>query len=184
VSRAFIQESDDSFYEDDIPETKIPLPTGVKNYMTPSGAELLKSELVELKTVGRPRLAAELSRQVSGSIPSQKVDISAERRRLREIDRRINYLSQMVDRLEIVDPERQDPERVLFGASVTVLEGSAKKQTYRIVGIDESDPAKGKVSWISPVAKALISARVGDVVTLKRPGSTSKLKILKIEYEG
>ena len=107
--------------DDDVPETKDPLPPGVKNYMTPEGAGRLRKELAGL---------------VNG-------------------ERRIEYLERMLDRLEVVDPDAQDPSRALFGATVSVRDrdGGGGKKAYRIVGIDESDPSRGRVSWISPVAR-------------------------------
>jgi transcription elongation factor GreB len=183
VSRAFLSETDESFMDDDVPETKVPLPEGVKNYMTPEGAGRLKAELAGLANVERPKLLVKLSRTVAdGGVP-EKEGLLRDRRRLREIERRVEYLERMLDRLEVVNPDAQDSSRALFGASVTVRDlDSGDEKTFRIVGIDESDPPAGMVSWISPVAKALIGRRVGDAVSVKLPMGNSKLEIMKIEY--
>jgi transcription elongation factor GreB len=183
VSRAFLSETDESFMDDDVPETKVPLPEGVKNYMTPEGAGRLKEELYGLASVERPEFLGKLSRTVTDGGAPEKEGLLRDRRRLREIERRIEYLERMLDRLEVVNPDAQDPSRALFGASVTVRDLDAGgEKAFRIVGIDESDPSAGKVSWISPVAKALIGKRVGDAVTVKLPMGDAKLKITKIEY--
>jgi transcription elongation factor GreB len=182
VSRAFLSESDDAFMEDDVPETKDPLPPGVKNYMTPEGAKRLKEELAGLLNGERPGLLTKLSQAVADGGAPEKEGMLRDRRRLREIERRIVYLERMLDKLEVVDPVKQDPSRALFGAAVTVREDGGGEKEYHIVGIDESDPGSGRVSWISPVAKALIGKRVGDTVTMRLPKGDSKLRIVRIEY--
>jgi transcription elongation factor GreB len=183
VSRAFLSESDESFMDDDVPETKVPLPQGVKNYMTAEGAGRLKEELAELVNGEHPRLLAKLSQTVADGGAPEREGMLRDRRRLREIERRIEYLERMLDRLEVVDPDAQDTSRALFGATVTVRDhDGGGERVYRIVGIDESDPSRGRVSWVSPVAKALIGKRVGDAVSAKLPMGDTKLKIIKIEY--
>jgi transcription elongation factor GreB len=184
VSRAFLSESDEAFMDDDVPETKDPLPPGVKNYMTPEGAGRLRKELAGLVNGERPGLLAKLSMTVTEGGAPEKEGMLRDRRRLREIERRIEYLERMIDRLEVVSPDAQDPSRALFGATVTVRDrdGGGGEKTYRIVGIDESDPSRGRVSWISPVAKALIGKRVGDAASVKLPKGDVKLKVMKIEY--
>lgn len=182
MSRAFVDETDDNLFEDDFPEIKDPLPPGVKNYMTPDGAERLKSELHHLMKVERPNLSAALSRAVTDGEASKKELMGKERRRLRAIDRRVEYLAKMVGKMEVVDIKKQDPEQVLFGARVTIIDEGDKKMVYQIVGIDESDPSRGRISWISPVARALVNTRIGDVVTLQLPKGEVKMKIVKIEY--
>ena len=182
MSRAFVSESDADFQEDDVPAIKIPLPPGAKNYMTPEGAEKMRSEMSVLVKNERPKLSAKLSRTVTKSEKPDRETMLKDRRRLREIDRRIEYLNKMADIIEVVDPSKQDPQRVLFGAAVTVEDPKDNKRTYRIVGVDESDPSEGKISWLSPVAKAMFGARVGEVISLNLPQSESKLKILKISY--
>jgi transcription elongation factor GreB len=182
MSRAFLSESDEDFMDDDIPEAKYPLPEGVKNYMTYEGAEKIKNELTVLMNTERPKIAARLSTSVTDEGGPQKESMLKDRKHLREIDRRIQYLTKMVENLEVVEPKNQDPNRVLFGATATVLENNEREKVYRIVGIDESNPSEGILSWFSPIARALTSKRVGDVVTLKIPAGEVKLKIIKIEY--
>jgi len=196
VSRAFVSENDSQFEEEEVPAIKIPLPPGARNYMTAAGAEALRAELEELAQNEKPRLSAQISRGVAASMPSgeesDRDTLSRLRRRLREIERRIEYLTAMSGRLEVVDAAGQDTTRVAFGATVRVREaaaagspgsGGGAPETYRIVGVDESDPAKGAISWISPLARALISAGVGDTVTVRLPEGERRLEILAVEYE-
>jgi transcription elongation factor GreB len=182
MSRAFVSESDTQFQEEDIPPIKIPLPPGVSNYMTPQGAERTRAELAILANIERPRVAGIITRLVAPGAGLDREELSAQRRRLRDIDRRIEYLTTMLARIEVIDPAQQQSDRVLFGATVTVEEPGSVRKTYRIVGIDESDPAAGRISWISPLAKALLGRREGEPVALKLPEGESGLWILKIEY--
>lgn len=182
MSRAFVSESDADFQEDDVPAIKIPLPPGAKNYMTPEGAEKMRSELSILVKNERPKVSAKLSRTVTESERLDRETMLRDRRRLREIDRRIEYLTEMADIIEVVDPSKQDPQRVLFGAAVTVEDEKGLERIFRIVGVDESDPSEGKISWLSPVAKAMFGAREGEVVGLRLPQSETKLKVLRISY--
>jgi transcription elongation factor GreB len=191
VSRAFVSENESQFQEEEVPALKIPLPPGARNYMTRRGAEAMRAELEELVQSERPRLSAQITRGVSagaaGGEESDREAISRLRRRLREVDRRIEYLTTMSSRLEVVDGADQDANRVAFGAAVTVREVGAGRaggaaETYRIVGVDESDPAGGTISWISPLARALVSARLGDTVTVRLPDGERRLEILAIRY--
>jgi transcription elongation factor GreB len=181
MSRAFVSESDNVFRDNDIPQIKVPLPDGVKNYMTPEGADRIKEELRDL-IEERERLSAEISKKVSREDSQDREKIISERRHLREIDRRVDYLSTMVDKLEIVDIRNTDSDRVLFGATVTVLENLMHERVYKIVGVDESNPSEGLISWISPLAKAILSTRVGESVHLALPKGITVLKILKIAF--
>jgi transcription elongation factor GreB len=181
MSRAFVSESDDVYRDDDIPQIKVPLADGVKNYMTPGGAERIKEELCDL-IEKRERLSTEISKEVVGEDSQDREKVISERRHLREIDRRLDYLSTMMDKLEIVDPRNTVSDRVLFGATVTVLEDLKHERVYKIVGVDESDPSEGLISWISPLAKAILLTRVGESVNLTLPKGKTVLKILKIAY--
>ena len=183
MSRAFVSESDSDFQDEDVPAIKIPLPLGAKNYMTPEGAGKIKSELDHLVHTERPKLAALLSRQVTGNGSTDRQTVDLSRRRLRQVERRIEYLSVMVGRLEVVDTAGQNQEQVRFGAAVTVAEEKGNTREYRIVGVDESEPESGWISWVSPLGRALIGARTGDVVTVRLPEQTVKLKISKVEYK-
>ncbi len=181
MSRAFVSESDDAFRDEDIPQIKVPLPDGVKNYMTPKGADRIKEELRDL-IEEREKLSAEISKKVSREDSQDREKVISERRHLREIDRRVDYLSKMVDKLVIVDPRHTNSDRVLFGATVTVLENLIQERVYKIVGVDESNPSEGLISWISPLAKAILSTQVGESVQLILPKGKTVLKILKIAY--
>jgi len=182
MSRAFVSESNDDFMGSDIPEAKYPLPAGTKNYMTPDGAVKIRDELTELCNVRRPELIARISSAMTDATGAPQEGVLQDRRLLREADRRIQYLTKMVDNLEVVEPGRQDTGRVLFGAKVTVLEENGGEKSYRIVGIDESDPAEGKVSWFSPLARALTGKRLGDKVAVKIPAGEMRLTIRRIDY--
>jgi transcription elongation factor GreB len=182
MSRAFVSESDAQFQEQDIPPIKVPLSSGVKNYMTPEGAERLREKLAALAGVERPQVAGAITRLTAPAAGLDREELSEQRRRLREIDRRIEYLKTMIARIEVIDPRQQHADRVLFGAKVTVEEPGLQSGSYRIVGIDESDPSAGRISWISPLAKALLGRREGEAVTLKLPDGEKRLRILKVEY--
>lgn len=181
MSRAFVSDSDGQFEEEELPEIRNPLPPGAKNYMTPEGARKLKRELQNLSENERPAIVAEISRLSGGTSNPERNAVLAQRRKLRETDQRIDYLSELVRTLEVVDPMKQDPTRVAFGARVTV-EQDAVRKCYQIVGVEESDPSRGLLSWISPVAKSLVAKHVGDAFVLKLPTGDSRIKILEIEY--
>ncbi len=180
MSRAFVDESDAQYGEEDVPEIRSPLPPGARNYMTPAGAERLQEELRELVSSERPRVAAAVARLTSGAEAADPDQLTVQRRRLREIDRRIEYLTGMAARLEVIDPAGQDPDRVVFGATVTVAEPGGGEKTYQIVGVDEAEPEAGRVSWISPVARALTGARVGQEVRLSLPAGETRLRVLRV----
>ena len=182
MSRAFVNESDSDYQDDDLPEIRNPLPRGARNYMTPQGAERMQRELSALTSVERPRAAAEVVRLGTAGTNAERDALALARRRLREIDRRVEYLRGLSAVLEVVDPQDQDPERVAFGATVTVRE-EGEIRRVSIVGVEESDPGAGLVSWISPVAKALAGARAGDIVTVRLPKGDSRLKVERIDYE-
>jgi len=181
MSRAFVSESDSSFQEPDIPPIKIPLPPGARNYMTPEGAERLRSQLSELSGAERPRISGQLHRMLAGGAGLDRERLGELRRRLREIDRRIEYLTAMLSRTEVIDARRQPGDRVRFGTLVTVEEPDGSQRAYRIVGIDESAPEEGRISWISPLAKALLGRKIADQVFLRLPEGEARLRILKID---
>jgi transcription elongation factor GreB len=183
MSRAFVNESDGEFDEDDVPEIKIPLPPGSRNYMTPVGAERIRSELERLVGEERPRASSEVSDLVSRNEGSDRAALNLARKRLREIDRRIEYLHVMVSRLEVIDPAGQDGTRVMFGARVTVLDEEGKEEQVTIVGVDESDPERGLISFLPPLARALIAKREGETVTAKLPDRERRLRILRVSYQ-
>lgn len=183
MSKAFTKESDNQDDDDAAGESsQSPLPTGAKNYMTPAGAQRLQAELKKLRNEERPKLVNTIAWAAGNGDRSENADYIYGKRRLREIDRRVRFLIKRLESAEVVDPSSQSSDRVLFGASVTVRDEGENTRTYRIVGIDETDAANGLVSWISPIAKALLNAKVGQVVTLRSPKGEEDLEILKIEY--
>lgn len=186
MSKAFTKENDGASDGEEALEEKESekLPQGFKNYMTPQGAERLREELKRLLNTERPEVVRTVSWAASNGDRSENGDYIYGKRRLREIDRRIRFLTKRLDSAEIVDPAAQRSEHVLFGATVTVSDEEGRKRTYRIVGIDETDVKNGQVSWISPIAKALLQGRVGDVVTLRTPKGEEELEIVSIRYEG
>ena len=182
MSKAFTKESDEGAFEEVILEPKDLLPAGTKNYVTPEGAEALRTELTRLEDVLRPQVVAK-----KGSCGAQKKKEAegqslSPKARLAVIDRRIVFLRERLARMDVVDLSSKDQDRVHFGATVTIADPEGNEKVYKIVGVDESQPAEGKVSFISPVAKALISAREGDVVTLELPTGNTELEILSIDY--
>src|SRR4051812_11714535 len=183
MSKAFTREQDgDSPDDDEVDPELSKIPSTGKNYMTPKGAARLKDELRELLVDKRPELVRTISWAASNGDRSENGDYIYGKRRLREIDRRIRFLQKRLDIAEIVDPATQSSNQVLFGATVTVLDEEERKRVYSIVGIDETDVKQGRVSWISPVAKALLNAKKGDVVTLKTPRGEEDLEIVDVQY--
>jgi len=182
MSKAFTRESDG---EDDLDlePAEIQTPAGTKNYITPAGYRRLKDEFAELWEVERPRLVDIVSWAAGNGDRSENGDYQYGKKRLREIDRRLRFLSRRLEQAEVVDNTRQDHDRVYFGATVTYADRAGNERTISIVGMDEVDPARGRVSWIAPVAKALLKAREGDVVTLRTPGGVEELEVLEIRYD-
>ena len=179
MSKAFTKESDEGPFDEVIPEPKDLLPPGVKNYVTPEGAEALRTELTRLEDVLRPQVAGKKGR---GGTKSAEGKSLSPRNRLAAIDRRIQFLRDRIASMVVVDPKSQDPDSIHFGATVTVADPEGNEKIYKIVGVDESEPGEGKISFISPIAKALISAREGDVVRLELPQGDTELEVLEIEY--
>jgi transcription elongation factor GreB len=182
VSRAFVDESDSQYRDEEVPEIKIPLPPGAANYMTPEGAEALRAQLGALRGRERPQAAGAVTRLAASGAATDRDELAVQRRRLREIDRRIEYLSRMLARLEVVDPAAQAGERVLFGARVTVQREDGGRQEYRIVGVEEADPARGEVSWVAPLARALLGRRPGETAVLRLPEGEQKLLVIAVEF--
>ncbi len=153
----------------DLPPLASVLPAGAKNYITPDGAQRLRNELERLVREKRP--------SVSGA------DDSDAKRQLATLDQRIQRLEESLQSAEIVSPPGGDIDVVRFGATVTVREADGEESTYRIVGVDETDIDRGWVSWLSPIARALMNARAGDRVRFKIPSGETELEILRIGYE-
>jgi len=180
VSKAFVKESDSNYEEE--PQATA-LPQGVRNYITPSGYARLKAELRQLVEIERPEVVKTVSWAASNGDRSENGDYIYGKRRLREIDRRVRFLIKRLEAAEVVDVAGRDADQVFFGATVTVQAANAARRTVTIVGIDEVDPARGRVSWISPVAKALLKAREGDRVSLRSPAGIEELEILEVRYD-
>jgi transcription elongation factor GreB len=161
-----------------------PLPRGVKNYMTPQGYAKLKNELTHLLNVERPELVKVVSWAAGNGDRSENGDYLYGKKRLREIDRRIRYLTRRLDNSEVVDPAaRGDTDRVFFGATVDYVDDTGKETTVSIVGLDEVDPARGRVSWVSPIAAALIKHGTGDTVSLRTPAGVRQIEIVDVRYD-
>ncbi len=182
MSKAFVRESEVA--DDDEVEAP-PIPVGSKNYITPAGYRRLKDELVNLLNVERPEVVRTVSWAASNGDRSENGDYIYGKKRLREIDRRIRFLTKRLDAAEVVDPAaRPATDQVFFGATVRYANAAGDEQEITIVGIDEVDPARGHVSWISPVARALLKSREGDSVQLRTPAGVETLEILEVRYAG
>lgn len=182
MSKAFTKEQDGDDENGEEIEQQGVAP-GTKNYITPKGAERLKEELRKLLHVERPALVQTVAWAASNGDRSENGDYIYGKRRLREIDRRIRFLTKRLEKAVIVDPASQRSEQVLFGATVAVGDEEGRKRVYRIVGIDEAEVSKGHVSWISPIAKALFHGRVGDLILFRSPKGEEELEILEVRYE-
>jgi transcription elongation factor GreB len=183
MSKAFTRESDAPDDELDGAEEN-PIPAGAKNYLTPAGWQRMRDELKWLVNTERPEVTRVVSWAASLGDRSENADYFYGKKRLREIDRRIRYLTKRLEVAEVVDPAtREETDQVFFGATVTYLNTAQEERRVCIVGIDETDPARQYISWISPVARALIKAREGDTVTLRTPGGEEALEILEVRYE-
>ena len=173
----------DKYDEDDLPEESGGLPLSAKNYMTPGGFARLREELDALMRKERPEVVKVVTWAASNGDRSENGDYIYGKKRLREIDRRVRYLSKRLANAEVVDPaKRAKTLQVFFGATVTTANARDVERTVKIVGVDEVDLSKGHVSWISPIAKALLRAEQGDVVKLRTPAGVEELEIVKVEY--
>jgi transcription elongation factor GreB len=160
-----------------------PIPPGSKNYITPEGYAVLRAELFELMDNERPRMVEIVHWAASNGDRSENGDYHYGKKRLREIDRRMRFLTKRLELAEIVDPsEQQNRDQVFFGATVLYADQTGLERRVTIVGVDEAEPLNGKISWISPVARALNKARVGDTITLRTPGGVDELEILEVSY--
>lgn len=179
MSKAFVKEPDD---EDEL-EPAQQVPPGLKNYITPFGYQRLRDELDQLWKEERPALVKTITWAASNGDRSENGDYIYGKKRLREIDRRIRFLSKRLDNAEVIDPvQREDCDQVFFGATVTVCGEDGSERTYSIVGVDEADPGRGLISWVSPLARALLKARENDVVMLRVPGGVEELVVAEVAY--
>src|SRR5688572_8296328 len=180
MSKAFVKEEDSDGGDEELQSPPIP-PAG-KNYITPAGYARLEAELRKLVEVERPQVVKTVAWAASLGDRSENADYIYGKRRLREIDRRVRFLIKRLENAEIVRSAGRDTDQIFFGATVRVKSASGER-TVTIVGVDETDPATGHVSWISPIAKALLKAREGDTVVLRRPSGEEQLQIMEVNYE-
>ena len=178
MSKAFVREDADS---DDEVEGAAPQAPAGKNYITPEGFARLKSELKHLVELERPEVVKTVAWAASLGDRSENADYLYGKKRLREIDRRVRFLIKRLESAHIVHSSGRDTDQIYFGAQVRV-KGGGGERTVRIVGTDEVDPQRGDVSWISPIARALLKARQGDSVLLRTPAGEEKLQILEVSY--
>ncbi len=186
MSKAFVRESSDNEFDDQADEElEVPQIAGLRNYITPAGYQRLKEELLQLLNVERPEVVRTVSWAASNGDRSENGDYIYGKKRLREIDKRIRFLTKRLDVAEIVDPAgRETTDQIFFGATVVYTTTDDAENRVTIVGTDEVDPARGYVSWISPIASALLKARVGDQVMLHTPAGVQTLEILDVSYAG
>lgn len=181
MSKAFTKESDAE--DDDEAGGLPPLPPGGKNYITRPGYDRLRAELFQLMDEERPKIVEIVHWAASNGDRSENGDYLYGKKRLREIDRRIRFLTRRLEIAEVVDPSlHHGNDQVFFGATVTYADEQGLETTVTIMGVDEADSASGQISWISPVARALIKSRVGDVVKLAVPGGLQELEVLSVRY--
>lgn len=182
MSKAFVKESDDDD-DDDLGPEAIPLPAGAKNYMTTQGYARLRAELEQLMNEERPSVVQVVSWAASNGDRSENGDYLYGKKRLREIDRRIRFLTKRLEQAEVVDPSQQpNKDQIFFGATVVYSDKDGEEFRVTIVGVDEAEPLQGRISWISPVARAITKAREGDTVTLRTPAGVDELDILEVHY--
>ena len=185
MNKAFTREPDgDDDLGDDTDELPAPvLPEGARNYMTPAGWKRLRAELMALLDDERPKVVETVSWAAKNGDRSENGDYLYGKKRLREIDRRIRFLTKRLDIAEVVDPSlHHGTEQIFFGATVRFADERGAEKTIRIMGVDEADTAQGEVSWVAPIARALLKARVGDEVKLVTPGGLEKVEVLAVSY--
>ncbi|MBL8415330.1 MAG: transcription elongation factor GreB [Propionivibrio sp.] len=182
MSKAFTRETDGDEDEEEL-ELSLKLPQGTRNYITPGGYARIKEELDHLLRNERPHVVEVVHWAASNGDRSENGDYIYGKRRLREIDRRIRFLTRRLDLSEVVDPARQvNADQVFFGATVTLLDEQGIEQRYQIVGVDETDFKHGRISWVSPLARALLKAREGDRVRFQSPAGWREVEVLEIDY--
>jgi transcription elongation factor GreB len=180
MSKAFTRESDT---DDDDEESGAAPPPGGRNYITPQGYARLRAELLHLIDEERPKVVEVVHWAASNGDRSENGDYLYGKKRLREIDRRIRFLTKRLEIAEVTDPcAHHGNPQVFFGATVTYAEESGAERTVTIVGIDEADSLRGQVSWISPIARALLKASEGDVVKLVTPAGVQEIEVLEVRY--
>jgi len=181
MSKAFTKESEDADDEDEVGSASIP--AGTRNYLTPAGYARLRAELISLLDVERPKVVDVVSWAAKNGDRSENGDYLYGKKRLREIDRRRRFLSKRLDIAEVVDPSvHHGSDQVFFGATVRYLNARDEEHTITIKGVDESDSAAGEISWIAPIARALLGARVGDEIRVQTPAGVDMVEVLQVQY--
>ncbi len=182
MNKAFVKEADGDD-DEEAAALALAIPAGSKNYITPAGYQRIKDELLQLIDVDRPEVVRIVHWAASNGDRSENGDYIYGKRRLREIDRRIRFLTKRMDSAAIVDPSvHHGSDQIFFGATVTYRNQNDETRTITIVGIDELDPLNGKISWVAPVARALTKAREGDVITFQAPHGVDELEVLEVSY--
>lgn len=182
MNKAFTPEKN-NLDNDELQPDAPAIPQGSKNYITPLGAKKLKDELHHLLYVERPEITKKVTWAAGNGDRSENADYQYNKRRLRQIDSRIRFLQKRIEAFEIVDPASICSDQIVFGATVTLLDEEDNNKTYSIVGIDEMNASLGKISWISPLAKAMLKKRVGDLVIFQSPKGLRELEIILVEYK-
>lgn len=180
MNKAFTRETDG----DDEEAVPLPaLPTGTKNYITPTGFARLRNELLALMDTERPKVVEAVYWAASNGDRSENGDYIYGKKRLREIDRRIRFLTQRLEMAVVTDPSlHSGKEQIFFGACVTYLQDGGAARSVTILGIDEADSSKGEVSWVSPIARTLLKARTGDLLQLVTPAGVVDIEVTRVEY--
>ncbi len=183
MNKAFVRETEVDDEEEQL-DASLKLPQGTRNYITPGGYARIKEELDHLLRTERPHVVEVVHWAASNGDRSENGDYLYGKKRLREIDRRIRFLTKRLDLAEVVDPARQaNPDQVFFGATVTICDEEGSEQTYQIVGVDETDFSRNRISWVSPLARALLKAREGDQVRFQSPAGWREIEVVGIEYK-
>jgi transcription elongation factor GreB len=182
VNKAFTKETDDGD-EDGAPIPPLPAGAGGKNYMTPQGCARLRAELLQLIDEERPKIVETVHWAAKNGDRSENGDYLYGKRRLREIDRRIRFLTKRLEIAEVIDPSvHYGGDQVFFGATVTYADEDGQEHAVTIKGIDEAQSSQGEVSWISPIARTLLRARIGDTLRLTTPAGTREIEVLEVRY--
>lgn len=183
MSKAFVREQDGLDDEPEAAAEAPPQPAPPKNYISPAGFARLKAELRQRVEVERPEVVRTVAWAASNGDRSENGDYLYGKRRLREIDRRVRFLIKRLENAEVVDTAGRDTDQVFFGATVRTRSRRGAERSVTIVGIDEVDPSRGYVSWVSPIARALLKAREGDTIVLRTPGGDEELEIIEVRYD-
>ena len=182
MNKAFVRENDGD--DDEEVDSSLKLPQGTRNYITPGGYARIRDELDHLLRTERPHIVEVVHWAASNGDRSENGDYLYGKKRLREIDRRIRFLTKRLDLAEVVDPasRQESRDQVFFGATVTICDEEGGEQTYQIVGVDETDFSRNRISWVSPLARALLKAREGDQVRFQSPVGWREVDVVEVQY--